>query len=138
GMRRSRSGGKLELKMRFGRQAHFLAYSEIGAELERRGLRRVARFDLQRKYNAAVLAERLPAVGLFDTLWRGKLGFDARDVVGSGKVQRRRETSIARIAPVSDRAGRKSNLESGEIPAARDEAGLRFRRDGPIGRERIG
>ena len=124
--------------MRFGRQAHFLAHGEIGVELERRGLRRVARLDPQGKDNAAVVAERLAAVGLFDTLRRGKLGFDARDIVGSGKVQRRRQAGVAGIAPIGDRAGRKSNLEPGEIAAARDEARLRLRGERPIGRERIG
>src|SRR6202041_713000 len=70
---RAQSRRKRELEMRLGRQAHFLAHGKIGVELERRRLRGIARLDPQRKNNAAVVAERLAAVGLFDTLWRRKL-----------------------------------------------------------------
>src|SRR5258708_17251532 len=123
-MRGARSGRKLEPEMRVGRQAHFLALGEIGVELERHGLRGVTGLYPKRKNDAAVVAERLAAVGLFDTLRRGKLRFDARDIVGCGKVQRRRQASVARITPIGDRAGRKSNFEPGEIVAASDQARL--------------
>src|SRR5258708_37152537 len=134
-MRGARSGRKLEPEMRVGRQAHFLALGEIGVELERHGLRGVTGLYPKRKNDAAVVAERLAAVGLFDTLRRGKLRFDARDIVGCGKVQRRRQASLAWIAPIGDRAGRQRNLEPGEVPAPCAEPRLRLPGPPPLGSE---
>ena len=48
-IRRSGSGRQRQLKMRLGRQAHFLAHGEIGVELERDRLRGVARLDFARE-----------------------------------------------------------------------------------------
>ena len=123
---RARSGRKLELEMRLGRQAHFLAHGEVGVELERRGLRGIARLDRarerRRRRRSRTPRRRRPR----DALRRRKLHFHARDIVGSGKVERRRQAGVAGIAPIRDRARLKSNLEPREIAAARDEARLRL------------
>ena len=96
-----------------------------------RGFTRPAESD------AALVAERLAAIGLLDALRRGKKGLDACDIVGRGKIQRRRDASVARIAPIGDRPGRKGDLEPGEVAVACNEPRLGFRAERPISQEQI-
>ncbi len=131
------AGGQGQRQLRLRRQAELLADGIIRMQIERDRFCRVRGFHAQRNDDAVVPAECDAAICLEDLRGRREDRFDARHIDRAGKVERRRNSCVARVSPVGDGVGSEPDLKAGEVRAGGDEPGLGFRGFRPIRREAL-